>query len=925
MPDFYFPHHEDKLYERGFNADHLDLFWKERWVRSVDNEQIHNGLLTPFPSAKGVKGEALLLKFNDTSLSLKLDNPPPDPKQDGRPKKYLYAVRDKLVHPKGYNTQPWFPLDGDTHIITEGLFDALASTYLIGVNCAAATAPTHLKRSRLPASTTIYIGDADCPFHHFTGLLGGMLDGALATGVKLACLPRSPVGDYRYTNGKIPEDCKWGMEEWAKEWQAQGLNPKAELQKVIDSAKKPYEYLRSIFLDYGKTGIAYPDNITVLTSGARAIADATERGDQRLALRDLLAKTTKAPKRWIDSQIWARDNARFQEQAERQQQRIDLGLEEPPEPIAPLPLDPYELADGRPIDVHISNLLLDTDTLYGSAQGSLYAYGSAAGFWSRIANGDALRMVQLHVEKVFTVDREGRTLYPYGTNAQVVSCLGSLITKAHEPKLTAPDPCIPFLDVTYHCRTERTEPHSPDNGATYGICAPFVRTESCPEIFLHAITTCYGEEALPVVRAWIRAIVDPTIPYGKFLLIIGNTGTGKGMLLEFLDSLLPASCRSELLEPGDIANPDKVYQFVLGKRYISFEDLPAKLKPMQVFYKLVENAEVSARKLNASDTDTITPNCRFSAGATKLPTLSDGNDGMVRRALILRTIPRLGGVDRTLKASIVGNATTHQQLRAEVLGWALSMPKQDVIDTIYGDACRDLLDANSDELEANADAIAHFIDECLVPANCLVTPANWDWIHQCYRAYCDHQGFVGKYNKFHLQGAIRAKLPHLHRKRGKEPLSVAIANGRDKTCRKSVPAMDWGYKLRDDAFQRRIDKLPRLVPGRLWSMGLDDLRQHRPACPFDTPEAPSAAPQVAESEAGNSLGHNGDSHSQTASPAVGVSVSQGLSSRSLRGNEIEADDTHACAHIQVPYREELEPQDPATPSHWDDEVEPLPF
>ena len=73
-------------------------------------------------------------------------------------------------------------------------------------------------------------------------------------------------------------------------------------------------------------------------------------------------------------------------------------------------------------------------------------------------------------------------------------------------------------------------------------------------------------------------------------------------------------------------------------------------------------------------------------------------------------------------------------------------------------------------------------------------------------------------------------------------------------------------------------------------MGLDDLRQHRPACPFDTPEAPSAAPQVAESEAGNSLGHDGDSQSQTASPAVGVSVSQGLSSRSLRGNEIEAND-----------------------------------
>ena len=80
MPDFFLPHHDQKIRSRGFNAEHLQLFWDNSWVRSVDNGQIHNGLLKPFPSAKGVEGDGLLLEFNKTSLSLKLDNPPPDPK-----------------------------------------------------------------------------------------------------------------------------------------------------------------------------------------------------------------------------------------------------------------------------------------------------------------------------------------------------------------------------------------------------------------------------------------------------------------------------------------------------------------------------------------------------------------------------------------------------------------------------------------------------------------------------------------------------------------------------------------------------------------------------------------------------------------------------------------------------------------------------
>ena len=71
-----------------------------------------------------------------------------------------------------------------------------------------------------------------------------MLDGALATGVKLAYLPRSPVGNYLCTDGKIPEDCKLGMEEWAREWKRLDLDPKAELEKVILGALPPVQFLQ---------------------------------------------------------------------------------------------------------------------------------------------------------------------------------------------------------------------------------------------------------------------------------------------------------------------------------------------------------------------------------------------------------------------------------------------------------------------------------------------------------------------------------------------------------------------------------------------------------------------------------------------------------------------------------------------------------
>ena len=896
------PEHFQRIQARGFGDDLIAKFASQNGrppiLQSLTAEEIQRDWLKQFPSMRGNPGGALLLRFNDTTFSLKPDQPDWD-EEHQRFTKYLYAWRGD--QPKGSNTQPWLPSQ-PAGIATEGLFDALVATALIGTPCAAATAPSHVLRSEFPETVKVYISDADVPYHHFTGLLPVVIGQCRAKKLKLAHLPRNPNADYAYTGDRIPEDCKWGMEEWHREWLRQGLDPKQQLQRVIDNAKEPYEYVRSIFLDYGLAGICYPINNAVLVTGARAISDATDRRDQRQVLRDILHSVTKAPKKWIDDQIERRDSARFQEEQKERQERIDLGLEEQP---VPSPANPYQIAEGRPVDVHLSNLLLSGDTLYGSAASSLYAYNDGAGYWSRIPQQDALHMVQGHAEQVFDVDRYGMKSYPYGTAAQVSSCLTSLIIKANNSRLADPEPCIPFLDQTYDCRTGKPQPHSPDHGATYGVAAPLVITDDCPDAFYKAIETCYGEEAIPVIRAWIRAIVDPTIPYGKFVLIVGQTGTGKGLLLEFLDSLLPSSCRSSLEEPGDICNADKVYQFVLGKRYISFHDLPARLKPMQLFYKLVENAEVSARKLNASDSSPIAPNCRFSAGTTRMPTLADGNDGIARRALVLTTNPRDSKPNLNLKASVVGDTEQHRQLRAEVIGWALSMPKTDVIDALYGDAAADYLDANLRELEDGADAVAYFIDEVLQPAgDTEVTKADWATAYSVFRAYCETKGFNGKFNEGNFINRVRQKLPHLYRKRRKESLADAIADGRDKASRCNFPSCDWGWCLRVDAWaSARFGEGLRVIAAGLGSDGFDALRNHRPACP-------SVSPQIE----GDTLRPDGVSGSQKPVVATGDAVSQGTSPL-LRDKEKEVEAHHALDAFSLhafPI-ERTKPEHPETP------------
>lgn len=313
--------HRKHIKARGFSDQEIDQLEANGLISSLSAAQIQADWLDAFPAMRGNEQGAILLRFNATTHSLRPDDPPLDEKAD--PCKYLYQYGGD--DPKGTHTQPWNPPGAVA--ATEGLFDALVATYLIGIPCSAATAPSHLGRSEFSASVRCYFSDADVPFHHNHSLLPMVVGLCRSKALKITHLPRNPSAKYDYPTGaKIPEDCKWGAEEWNREWLRQGLDPRAELQKILDAAADPVQYLALVFKDYRDAGLVYPTHGHIIRNGAAAIVDATDNRADRQLLRDQLHQVTKAPKKWIDEIIQKRQ-ARIRESlrsSEEEQERLRL-------------------------------------------------------------------------------------------------------------------------------------------------------------------------------------------------------------------------------------------------------------------------------------------------------------------------------------------------------------------------------------------------------------------------------------------------------------------------------------------------------------------------------------------------------------------------------------------------------------------------
>ena len=462
------------------------------------------------------------------------------------------------------------------------------------------------------------------------------------------------------------------------------------------------------------------------------------------------------------------------------------------------------VADSSPIEYQAAKRLqLEADGQMTCVGETVFVYGK--GYWKPCTDY-TLKQGSLTMLRRFQSPKKANE-FIYGTHAEVKNTIanfkillgqGSLLSANRQPAVMV------FSNGSYHLREGQLVGHNPNHGATYALALPYVEGAACPPELQAVIDRCYPQGAEPIIRALLRWAADPTIRYGQCFHLLGPTGTGKGLLLDFVRSLFPDELLGDLPCPSLLSNPEKVHQFILGRRLVVFPDCPTTFrekKRWNTFYELVENKLVTTRKLFGGEAErTRRMNCRYILASTEPFQSSDGTDGFQRRALTLCTLPRMGDQDHQMAADLHPDSERSEQIRGEAVSWAMAMPLDEVLAVLDGHDPEGLLEVNAEEVSLASDSVSLWADASLEPANgpsgpdTVVSDHDWSAMFEVFKAFC-------QFNKLpvmpspNFQGQVRKVLgPKRCLPRSKTPMAKSSSG--EASQRRNLPKIDAGFQLR---------------------------------------------------------------------------------------------------------------------------------
>ena len=483
----------------------------------------------------------------------------------------------------------------------------------------------------------------------------------------------------------------------------------------------------------------------------------------------------------------------------------------------------------RPVDLQAAELLKkEHDSLIAELSWTLFRYRENLGYWCMWCDTQAKNAAQNVLMRIYVIKEDDgvmRPSFPFGSNAAVKNAVDQLKVLTTNGPLSgkAPPAVIVFKNGTFDLEAGELKSHSPSHGATYGVTADWIREAACPPELQKVISTCYPEGAEHIIRAMIRWAIDPTIRYGEAFHIIGGSGSGKGLIIDFTRSLFPAAVVSQLQHPADLASPEKVHQYVVGKRILAFPDTPAIYDgSCNIFYELVENKPVTTRKLYSGESDQGRQlHCRFILGSVKPLQFKDGRDGYIRRVITLQTLPRRGDPDTGLRDGLEPKGERYDAIRAEAMSWALAMPLDKVRQVLDRNDPEGLLRDAADQASVASDTVSQWADQCLAAtedADSTVSEQDWREMFDCYLQWCRDSNVSYTSQRNNFQGHLRTILgPARCLPRRKESRAEMRAAGRDK--RVNIPASDHGFCLRPGIWSPTGFNATFMTAGGLSSIG----------------------------------------------------------------------------------------------------------
>jgi uncharacterized membrane protein YgcG len=410
---------------------------------------------------------------------------------------------------------------------------------------------------------------------------------------------------------------------------------------------------------------------------------------------------------------------------------------------------------------------------------AFYRWVEHLGYWEHQPDNRINSLIADFGEKAFklkyTKEFGWQVQHPYGTNSYKESAFKYCRSRLERPE---PLPVNTHLRAFKNCvvdlRTGARMPHHKNYYLTSLIPYNYEPGKECPELFRQFIIDSFGEDMLPVIRAFTSMFLDPTAPYGRFPHLVGQSGGGKGTMGRFWNSLFGEDGASS----GDFSNLSTAegrHQYLTGKSIFSIPDAGGYVSGLRAFYELVDNGGMSGRALFNPVGYFKTWNIRFWVASVDHLQIENAGDGWARRAYPIPVKARNVKPDPDLRLKL-------EAIKADVVSWALAMPRAERDRILLSPPENERVINLTLDSALHGDSTKSFVDLCLRPTNERGSMPHY-LLHTWYVAYCKEHGYqpLGM-SKF--INHLKTVLPHNFVDRGWSPM----INGK----RSRVPA-HWEY------------------------------------------------------------------------------------------------------------------------------------
>ena len=382
---------------------------------------------------------------------------------------------------------------------------------------------------------------------------------------------------------------------------------------------------------------------------------------------------------------------------------------------------------------------------FGATQGdwrvidaAFYQWKEHLGYWQH--QKDTLINAQIADagEKAFKLKHSKefgwQVVKPYETNSHKESAfkyVRSRLERSDEPLSNTH--LVAFKNCVVDMRTGQTMPHNKEHFLTSMIPYDYEPGKECPETFRRFVAESFGEDMLPIIRAFTSMFLDPTAPYGRFPHLIGQSGGGKGTLGRFWNSLWGEASDSAV-NFSEIATPEGRHQFLTGKRIFGFPDVGGFVQGVRAFYELVDNGELSGRALFNPVGYMKLWNVRFWAASVDFLQIENAGDGYARRAYPIPVKARSVKPDPDLKLKL-------EAVKADVISWALAMPRVERDRILLSEPENERVINLRLDAALYGDSTKSFVDNCLRPTH-EQRFMHHHLLHTVYTAYCKEHGYT---------------------------------------------------------------------------------------------------------------------------------------------------------------------------------------